>query len=97
MSRASPRRWPGAAKRLGLDPELAARSRSQTLVGTAAMAATGEAMADIARRVASPNGTTERGWRCSTPPTGSSGWSTRMLAAAIARGRQLADEAAARS
>jgi pyrroline-5-carboxylate reductase len=80
---------------LGLDPELARAIATQTLVGTAAMAA-GETMADIARRVASPNGTTEQGLAVLDADGGLQRLVDAMLAAAIARGQQLAAEAAAR-
>ena len=79
---------------LGLDPELARAIATQTLVGTAAMAATGEPMADIARRVASPNGTTEQGLHVLDAGDGLHPLVDRMLAAAIARGRELAAVAA---
>ena len=81
---------------LGLDRELARAIATQTLVGTAAMAARGEAMAEIARRVASPNGTTEQGLAMLDAADGLQPLVDAMLAAAIARGKQLADEAAAR-
>jgi len=81
---------------LGLDAELACVVAIQTLVGTAAMAANGEAMADIARRVASPNGTTEQGLVVLDAPEGLQRLVDAMLGAAIARGQQLAEEAAAR-
>jgi pyrroline-5-carboxylate reductase len=80
---------------LGLDPELARAIATQTLVGTAAMAAQ-ETMADIARRVASPNGTTEQGLAVLDADAGLQQLVDAMLAAAIARGQQLAAEAAAR-
>jgi pyrroline-5-carboxylate reductase len=82
---------------LGLDPALAAQIAVQTLIGTAAMASTGEAMNAVARRVASPNGTTEQGLAVLDGPEGLQRLVDRMLDAAIARGRQLADEAAAHS
>ena len=81
---------------LGLAPELSSAVAVQTLIGTAAMAATGEAMVDIARRVASPAGTTEKGLAVLDAADGLQRLVDDMLAAAIARGRQLADEAAAR-
>jgi len=81
---------------LGLDPELARAIATQTLVGTAAMAAGGEPMAEIARRVASPNGTTEQGLAVLDAAGGLQQLVDAMLAAAIARGRQLAEDAAAR-
>ncbi len=81
---------------LGLEVELAHAVATQTLVGTAAMATTGETMAEIARRVASPNGTTEQGLAVLDAADGLQRLVDAMLAAAIARGRQLAEEAAAR-
>ncbi|MDQ3078251.1 MAG: hypothetical protein M3Q83_05340, partial [Pseudomonadota bacterium] len=51
--------------------------------------------ADIARRVASPNGTTERGLAVLDGEDGLAPLVERMLAAASARGRELAAEAAA--
>lgn len=51
-----------AGRRHGLAPELADRIALQTVGGAAAMAAArGEAMAELAARVASPGGTTEAG------------------------------------
>ena len=51
-----------AGERQGLSPEVADKVALQTVLGTAMMAgARGETMADIARRVASPKGTTEAG------------------------------------
>jgi pyrroline-5-carboxylate reductase len=79
---------------LGLDPDLARAIATQTLVGTAAMAATGEPMDDIARRVASPNGTTEQGLAVLDAAPGLQSLVDDMLAAAIARGHQLAEAAA---
>ena len=81
---------------LGLDAELARSVAVQTLIGTAAMAANGEPMSDIARRVASPNGTTEQGLAVLDAPDGLQRLVDAMLAAAIERGRRLADEAAGR-
>ena len=87
----------GGAK-LGLEPALASAVAVQTLVGTAALAgATGEPMADIARRVASPRGTTEQGLAVLDAPDGLGPLVERMLEAAIRRGHELAAEAAARS
>ena len=46
----------------GLEPGIAAAIAAQTLIGTGAFAvAAGASMADLARRVASPKGTTEKG------------------------------------
>jgi pyrroline-5-carboxylate reductase len=81
-------------ERLGLDPGLANAIAVQTLVGTGAMAATGEAMADLARRVASPAGTTEQGLAVLDAPGGLQRLVDAMLDAAIARGRVLAAAAA---
>lgn len=51
-----------AGERQGLSPEVADKVALQTVLGTAMMAGTcGETMDDIARRVASPKGTTEAG------------------------------------
>jgi len=80
---------------LGLDPGLATAIAVRTLVGTAAMAsATGEAMSNIARRVASPNGTTEQGLAVLDADDGLGPLVERMLAAAILRGHELAADAA---
>ncbi len=82
-------------RRLGLDPDLASAIAVQTMIGTAAMArATGEPMRDIARRVASPNGTTEQGLAVLDGDDGLGPLVERMLGAAITRGRELADETA---
>ncbi len=82
---------------LGLEPALASRIAVQTLVGTAAMAsAGGEPMADIARRVASPNGTTEQALAVLDAPEGLQQLIDAMLGAATTRGQELAEEAAAR-
>ena len=78
---------------LGLSPDLADAIATQTLVGTAALSAD-EDMASIARRVASPRGTTEQGLAVLDASDGLQQLVDRMLAAAIARGRALADEAA---
>ena len=53
-------------------------------------------MADIARRVASPAGTTEQGLAVLDAPGGLQALVDHTLAAAIDRGRQLAADAAAR-
>jgi pyrroline-5-carboxylate reductase len=51
-----------AGERRGLSPDIAATIALETVLGTAWMAATnGEDMASVARRVASPKGTTEAG------------------------------------
>lgn len=81
-------------ERLGLAPELAARIAVQTMIGTGAMAAaSGEIMADLARRVASPKGTTEQGLAVLDGDNGLQQLVDRMLDAAIERGRQMAEDA----
>ena len=83
---------------LGLSPEIAAQVARDTLIGTAAMAETGESMESLARRVASPKGTTEQGLAVlDETETGIRPLVRRMLDAAIERGRQLAEDAARRS
>jgi pyrroline-5-carboxylate reductase len=79
---------------LGLAPGLAAAVALETIVGTAAMAeATGVAMPELARRVASPKGTTEAGLAVLDAPGGLRALIARMLAASTARGRELAEAA----
>ncbi len=78
----------------GLDRDMAATIALQTVLGTAEMAAThGEAMDSIARRVASPKGTTEAGLAV----LDSDGALDRLLAdtleAAANRGAELASAA----
>jgi len=69
----------------------------QTLVGTGAYAAdTAQSMADIARRVASPKGTTEQGLAVLDADDGLQPLVDRALAAAVRRGHELAAEAAGR-
>lgn len=81
-------------ERLGLDAELAEAVAVQTLIGTAELAAgTGESMAGIARRVASPKGTTEQGLAVLDAPDGLQQLIDRMLAAAFRRAEELAAEA----
>ena len=78
-------------ERLGLDSDLASAIAVQTLVGTGAMAeAGGENMADLARRVASPKGTTEQGLAVLDGADGLQPLVDRMLAAAIRRGEEMA-------
>ena len=82
---------------LGLRPRVAASVALQTLVGTGAIvAATSESMESLARRVASPNGTTEQGLAVLDASDGLQPLVDRMFAAAIARGKAMAAEAAAR-
>ena len=81
-------------EKLGLDPELAEAVAVQTLVGTSTLAsATGASMADIARRVASPRGTTEQGLAVLDAPEGLQQLIDRMLAAAARRAEELGAEA----
>ena len=79
---------------LGLSPDLARQIALETVVGTAAMAVSTEvSMAELARRVASPKGTTEAGLAVLDAADGIERLVARMLAASIERGRQLADAA----
>lgn len=81
---------------LGLGPDLAMAIAVQTLVGTGGMAeASGESMSELARRVASPKGTTEEGLGVLDGDDGLQPLVDRMLAAAIRRSEELA--AAARA
>ena len=82
---------------LGLRSGLAGQVAIQTLVGTAAYAAdTGASMAEIARRVASPKGTTEQGLAVLDAADGLQPLVERTLAAAVRRGQELAADAARR-
>ena len=79
---------------LGLAPDLAQAIALKTIVGTAAMVeATCLPMPELARRVASPKGTTEAGLAVLDAADGLKPLIARMLAAAIARGRDLAEQA----
>lgn len=83
-----------AAETLGINPTRARSIAVQTLVGTSDLAkATGETMADLARRVASPRGTTEQGLAVLDAPDGLQPLLDRTLAAAIRRSKELAEEA----
>ena len=78
---------------LGIRPRLAEQVAIQTLVGTGAYAAaTGVSMAEVARRVASPKGTTEQGIAVLDAPDGMQPLVDRTIAAAIRRGHELAAE-----
>lgn len=81
---------------MGLDPKRAAAIAARTLIGTAALLDRGEDFARLAKRVASPNGTTEQGLAVLDAPDGLQALVDRMFAAAIARGKAMAAEAAAR-
>ena len=81
----------------GLDPALAQAIAAQTLIGTGAFAAsTGETMAGVAQRVASPKGTTEQGLAVLDAHDGLQPLVDRMLDAALRRVDELAAEAARR-
>lgn len=83
---------------LGLEPGLAAKVAVQTLVGTGAYAATaGASMREIARRVASPGGTTERGLEQLDAADGLQPLVDRTLGAAIRRGEEMAAAATRRN
>jgi pyrroline-5-carboxylate reductase len=82
---------------LGLRPIQARMVAEQTLIGTGAFAAaTGSHMAEIARQVASPKGTTEQGLAVLDAADGLQPLVDRTLKAAIKRGQELAAEAARR-
>lgn len=83
-----------AGEERGLAPDLAARIALETVLGTALMAkARGEDMADVARRVASPNGTTEAGLAVLDAEGALDRLIAETIAAAARRGAQLAEEA----
>src|SRR4030095_7683684 len=78
----------------GLDADLAARIALETAVGTALMAeARGESMDEVARRVASPKGTTEAGLAVLDANRALDDLIAETIAAAASRGSQLAEEA----
>jgi pyrroline-5-carboxylate reductase len=86
-----------SAEAHGLRPGLAEQIAIQTLVGTGAYAAeTAASMSEIARRVASPKGTTEQGLAVLDAPDGLQPLVEKTLAAAIRRGQELAEEATRR-
>ena len=79
---------------LGINATRARSIAIQTLVGTSDLAkATGASMSEIARRVASPKGTTEQGLAVLDAEGGLQALVDRTLEAAIRRGRELAAEA----
>ncbi len=87
-----------AGESLGLRSGLSELVAIQTLVGTSAYAASTKAgMQEIARRVASPKGTTEQGLAVLDAADGLLPLVERTLAAAIRRGQELAAEAAGRN
>ncbi|MCL6697289.1 pyrroline-5-carboxylate reductase [Sphingomonas sp. NSE70-1] len=83
---------------LGMQPGTAEQVAVQTLVGTAAYVAdTGASMSEIAKRVASPKGTTEQGLAVLDAEEGLQQLVDRTIQAAVQRSRELADEAARRN
>ena len=72
---------------MGLDPGRAAAIAARNLIGSAALIDRGEDFAGLARRVASPNGTTEQGLAVLDGESGLQPLIDRMFAAAIKRGR----------
>lgn len=80
-----------AGEQQGLAPELANQVALQTVLGTAMMAgARGESMDDIARRVASPKGTTEAGLAVLDADCALDRLTAETIEAAARRGRELA-------
>jgi len=78
----------------GLSEEIAATIARETVLGTAWMAATtGEDMASIAKRVASPKGTTEAGLAVLDGEAALDDLVAATINAAFVRGLELADEA----
>ncbi|MEO6247086.1 MAG: pyrroline-5-carboxylate reductase [Sphingomicrobium sp.] len=83
-----------AGEGLGLSPDLAASVALETIIGTAAMAeASGVTMAELARQVASPKGTTEAGLAVLDANDGLRGLIERMVEASTRRGNELAEAA----
>ncbi len=83
---------------LGMHPGLADQMAIQTLIGTAAYAAdTGASMSEIARRVASPKGTTEQGLAVLDAEDGLQQLVDHTIQAAVRRSKELAEEAARRN
>lgn len=86
-----------AGEARGLDPDLAARIALETVLGTALMAcAHSESMDKVARRVASPKGTTEAGLAVLDHDGALDDLIAETIAAAAARGAQLAADARVR-
>jgi pyrroline-5-carboxylate reductase len=83
-----------AGESLGLPAELAATIARETVLGTAWMAASsGEPMEAIAKRVASPNGTTEAGLEVLDADGALRRLIAETIGAASERGRSLAEAA----
>ena len=87
-----------SGEKLGIPANAAEQVAIQTLVGTAAYAAgTGTSMSEIARRVASPRGTTEQGLAVLDAEGGLQQLVDRTIEAAVRRSKELAEEAASRN
>ena len=83
-----------AGQKRGLSEEIAAVIARETTLGTAWMAAsTGESMESVARRVASPNGTTEAGLAVLDRDAVLDDLIAVTIEAAARRGAELAEEA----
>jgi pyrroline-5-carboxylate reductase len=83
-----------AGESRALDPDLAGRIALETVLGTALMAqARGESMDEVARRVASPKGTTEAGLAVLDADGALDRLVAETIAAAASRGAQLAQDA----
>ena len=86
-----------AGEKEGLSRELAQTIALETVLGTAWMAASsGEAMESVARRVASPKGTTEAGLAVLDHDAVLDNLVAIAIEAAARRGRELAEEARSR-
>jgi pyrroline-5-carboxylate reductase len=87
-----------AGEKRGLSAETAATIALETVLGTSWMAATtGEDMASVAKRVASPKGTTQQGLDVLDEGGALDGLVARAIDAASNRGAELAEEARAAS
>jgi pyrroline-5-carboxylate reductase len=87
-----------AGEKRGLSHEIASTIALETVLGTAWMAAsTAETMDSIARRVASPNGTTEAGLAVLDRDAALDDLVAATIEAAASRGAELAEEAKGRS
>jgi pyrroline-5-carboxylate reductase len=85
-----------AGEQRGLSAEIAGTVALETVLGTAWMAAaSGESMDDVARRVASPNGTTEAGLAVLDRDAVLDQLVALTIDAAARRGAELAEEARA--
>jgi pyrroline-5-carboxylate reductase len=83
-----------AAQQRGLSPDIASTIALEAVLGTAWMAATaGEDMGSVARRVASPKGTTQAGLDVLDQDHALDALVARAIDAASRRGAELAEEA----